>query len=378
VNGVSYAYSGLKGNNQFTLTVGGTFADNSVVTLTGDNHWTSGVAGFTIPVQDGRHPIRIDWSQSSGSVGGNPCTGASPCTGTFGIQQQAFGACSVCDAPDDSGPIVALRLHLPAPTDAKGTSGRNAFQVGSTPNLVVELVVQGLGFDKPDPATPPQVLRVGTSTDKATGLIDCGQGNGANADADAITNGCPLVNTAACSNFDFCAPLKAYDATKHPLGKCDPLLRQTADPAYADCVNTISGTRRSKIPEAIANRVINEGGCDANNWTAYAKDPVKNPIPGGDPRAFLFIITAPADLTKNSLVPIKTFATFYVTGWDTGGSLPSCPPPDLNDPFPGKGKSSQNGAIWGHWIKYTDPTVSGDGTFCDPTLFGVCASVLTR
>jgi Flp pilus assembly protein TadG len=377
VDGVSYAYSGIKNAQQFTLTVGGTFADNAVVTQTGDNRWTSGVAGFfSIPVQDGRHPIRIDWAQRSGSVGGAACTGVSPCTGTFGMQQQAFGACSACDAPDDSGPIVALRLRLQ--TDARGVAGRNFFQVGSNPNLVVELVFQGLGFDKPDPATKPQVLRVGTSTDKATGLIDCGQGSGANADADAITNGCPLVNSADCKNSDFCAPLKAYDATKHPLGTCNPLLRQTADPAYADCVDTISGTRRSKIPGAVAGRIVQSGTCAPNNWTAYATDPKKNPIPGADPRAFLFIITQPADLTKNSIVPIKTFATFYVTGWDTGGSNPTCSPANINDPFPGVGKSTQNGAIWGHWIEYTDPTVSGNGTFCDPTLFGVCASVLTR
>jgi hypothetical protein len=384
VNGVSYAYSSLKAGNQFTLVAGGTFPNNSVVTQTGDYRWTSGVLGLTIPTQDGRHPIRIDWAQKSGSVGGTACTVAAPCTGTFGIQQQAFGACSACDAPDDSGPIVALRLRLQ--TDAKGASGRNAFQVGASPNLVVELVVQGLGFDTPSPATKPQVLRVGTSTDKATGLIDCGQGNGANADADAITNGCPLVNTAACNSPDYCAPLKVYDSTLHPLGTCNPLLRQTVDPAYTDCVATISGTRRTKISGAVAQRIIdnstpapNASGCYANNWTAYAMNPKLNPIPGGDPRAFLFIITQPADLAKNSIVPIKTFATFYVTGWDTGGGNPSCPPPNnTNDPFPGVGKSSSNGAIWGHWIEYTDPTVSGSGTFCDPTLFGVCASVLTR
>jgi hypothetical protein len=92
----------------------------------------------------------------------------------------------------------------------------------------------------------------------------------------------------------------------------------------------------------------------------------------------LFIITEPADLTKNSIVPIKTFATFYITGWDTTGSLPNCTPAGTNEAWPGTGKSKQNGAIWGHWITYTDPTVIGDGTFCDPTQFGVCASVLTR
>jgi len=162
---------------------------------------------------------------------------------------------------------------------------------------------------------------------------------------------------------------------------CDPELRATANPVYSDCVHAISGTRRSKIPGAIAARVILNGVCSPNNWTAYATNPAANPIPGGDPRAMLFIITKPADLSKNATVPIETFATFYVTGWDTSGSLPNCnPAPGQpgNDPWPGVGKSKQNGAIWGHWISYTDPNIIPSNTFCDPTKFGVCGTVLTR
>jgi hypothetical protein len=336
-------------------------------------------SGFAISAETGQHPFRIDWEQQTGSVTGlGTCTnsGTNPCKGSFGIQAQAFGACNACDPPDDSGPMVAARLRLA--TDVAGTSGRNAFSNASSPSLVVEIVIKGLKFDKPDPATPAQVLRVGTATDKATGLINCGQGTGANQDVDAIVYGCPLVNTAGCNDLDLCAPLKVYDATLHPNGKCDPMLRETADPAYTDCVKTTSGTRRAAIPGAIASRVIQTGTCSPNNWPAYATNPVANPIPAGDPRAMLFIVTAPADLTKNSLVPIKTFATFYVTGWDTTGSIPNCTPAGTNEAFPGTGKAKQAGAIWGHWITYTDPTVSGNGTFCDPTQFGVCASVLTR
>jgi hypothetical protein len=342
----------------------------------GGSVWTSNA--FTISQETGQHPFRIDWEQQTGSITGlGACTnnGTNPCKGSFGIQAQAFGACDACDQPDDSGPMVAARLRLAG--DAPGTSGRNAFSNTGSPALVVEIVIKGLQFDAPDPATPAQVLRVGTSTDKATGLMNCGQGTGASSDITAIVYGCPLVGTADCKDVELCAPLKIYDATLHPVGKCDPMLRDTADPAYTDCIKTTSGTRRAAIPGAIASRVIQTGTCSTNNWPAYANDPVNKPIPAGDPRAMLFIITAPADLTKNSLVPIKTFATFYVTGWDTTGSIPNCNP-NTNEAFPGKGKAQQGGAIWGHWITYTDPTVSGNGTFCDPTQFGVCASVLTR
>jgi hypothetical protein len=380
VNGASYAYTATDATH-FTLTAGGSFANNAVVTQTGDTSWTSGLSGLAIGVQTGQHPIRIDWKQTSGSVGGTTCrTGSNACTGSFGIQQQAFGACNACDPPDDSDGVVGLKLRLQ--TDPAGTSGQNAFASSATPNLVVELTLTTLRFDTPSPSTPPIILRVGTSTDQATGLIDCGQGNGANSDFDAIVNGCPLYTDPACQNYDFCAPLIAYDAAKHPVGVCDPELRETANPVYSDCVHTISGTRRSKIPGAIAARVIDQNGvCSPNNWTAYATNPVLNPIPGGDPRAMLFIITKPADLTKNSDVPIETFATFYVTGWDTTGAIPNCnPAPGQpgNDPWPGAGKSKQNGAIWGHWIAYTDPNIITNNTFCDPTKFGVCGTVLTR
>jgi hypothetical protein len=378
VNGTSFAYTAIDATH-FRLTAGGSFANNAVVTQTGGTSWTSGVSGLLIDVQTGQHPIRIDWKQNSGSVGGISCgNGSNACTGNLGIQQQAFGACNACDPPDDSDGVVGLKLRLQ--TDPAGTSGRNAFASGATPNLVVELTQTTLRFDTPSPTTPPIILRVGTSTDQATGLIDCGQGSGASADADAITFGCPLYTDPACKNFDFCAPLIAYDATKHPIGVCDPELRQTVNPVYSDCVKTISGTRRSKIPGAVAGRIIQNGVCSPNNWTAYATNPSTFPIKD-DPRAFLFIITKPADLSKNSVVPIETFATFYITGWDTSGSIPQCnPAPGKpgNDPWPGLGKSKQNGAVWGHWITYTDPNVITNNTFCDPTKFGVCGTTLTR
>jgi Putative Flp pilus-assembly TadE/G-like len=370
---------GLSPNSKLNVTVTDTSTGTTKNMTNGGSGSVYTSNAFTIGQETGQHPFKIDWEQQTGSITGlGSCTSnpTNPCKGSFGVQAQAFGACNACDPPDDSGPMVAARLRLAG--DLAGTSGRNAFANTATPNLVVELVIKGLQFDVPNPSTPAQILRVGTSTDKATGLINCGQGSGASFDASAIIYGCPLVNTAACKDTDFCAPLKAYDATLHPLGKCDPLLRQTTDPAYTDCVETTSGTRKTPIPGAIADRILQSGTCPANNWPAYALDPKGHPIPAGDPRAMLFIITEPADLTKNSIVPIKTFATFYITGWDTTGSLPNCTPAGTNEAWPGTGKSKQIGAIWGHWITYTDPTVIGDGTFCDPTQFGVCASVLTR
>ena len=64
------------------------------------------------------------------------------------------------------------------------------------------------------------------SEQQETGLVDCGQGNGASADADAITNGCPLFGQPKCGTPDFCAPMKIYDPSLHSNGICDPELRR--------------------------------------------------------------------------------------------------------------------------------------------------------
>jgi hypothetical protein len=303
------------------------------------------------------------------------------------VQQQAFGACNGCDPPDDSGPIVAMRLRLQG--DTQGVSGRNAFPNGANPSLTVEVVSQALIYDTP--STPAHILRVSVQTDKTTGLLNCGQGTGANAVSDAIQFGCPLVNTAQCQDTNYCAPFKIYDPTLHPLGVCNPLSRVAGSP-FADCVatNSENGTKRLQVVSAIANRIVAANGdCQANYWHDYAADPTGHPIQGDtDPRALTFVITAPADLSSNSLtVPIRNFATFYITGWDTGGGSRQCtnaakvvPNGEFpNDPFPGSGKDKQLGAIWGHWIQYTDPNAIGNGTpGCPPSFFGVCVPVLSR
>jgi hypothetical protein len=203
---------------------------------------------------------------------------------------------------------------------------------------------------------------------------------------DAIANGCPLTGTPLCKNTDFCAPLTIYNSALHTNGICDPELRQTSNPTFADCVQATSGQRKGPIPKGIGNLIVKNNVCSPDHWPEYSANPTTFSFPPGDPRAITMIITAPADLNKNATVPIRNFATFYVTGWDESGSNPNCnlpaptnplgPPPYGNEAYPGPGSS--NAAIWGHWIVYTDPSASGNGTFCKPTQFGVCAPVLSR
>jgi hypothetical protein len=364
------------------------------LTYQGGTTWSG--PGPTATPGDGQHAFDIQASQTAGSIGGTTCKSngsTKACTDIdLGVHQQSFGACNGCGAPDESGPIVALRLRFPSPTDPPQASGRNVFAAGSSPKLEVEVVVQGLHFDAP--GQTPTVLRFGVQNNKETGLVDCGQGNGASADANAVTNGCPLYGTPPCNKPDFCAPLTIYNSALHPNGICDPELRQTSNPAYSDCVQATSGQRRSKIPGAIGDLIVKNGVCSPDHWPEYSGGFPNYSFPPRDPRAITMIITSPADLSQqNVVVPIRNFATFYVTGWDTAGSNPNCnlpqpgnppalpPPPGGygNEAFPGGGKkSNQNGAIWGHWIVYTDPNASGSGTFCTPNTFGVCTPVLSR
>jgi hypothetical protein len=122
------------------------------------------------------------------------------------------------------------------------------------------------------------------------------------------------------------------------------------------------------------------GTCPANNWSQTTGSAG---IPSGDPRAIVMIITATVDLAAaagqpQAWIPIRKFATFYVTGWDHN-IQPSCT--NVNEPYPVKGhQNSQNGAIWGHWINYVDTAGTPSGQLCvvTPGSPTNCVPALTR
>jgi hypothetical protein len=338
-------------------------------------------------------------------VNGTPCSNSSPCTGTFGIQQQTFDACNGCNQPDDSGPIVKSQIRLS--TDGAGTTGENAFQAGSTQQLVVTLQLAGIRAQS-GAAAPDTVLRFSGSTNHQTGLIDCGQGNGPGGsgspgDAYTIYGGCgpsnpfepPQCTTAGLNcplqlmnplfvygrgNPTNCSPAVDQDYTNWPSGN------------HQDCVQTTPGTRRVDIVCGLLQRITrvtpanfnasssacssssNGAICPANNWPSP---------PDGDPREIDVVLTAPVDLaaadgSPQAWIPIRRFAKFYVTGWDPSLN-PSCN--SVNDSFPGPpgGKQSQNGAIWGHWMSDTENGI-GNGNPCPTSSIEPvnCVPVLSR
>jgi hypothetical protein len=343
--------------------------------------WTE---NFTIPDQSGMHQIEIRWREETGNVGAQTCgngNGNNPpaCTDTFGIQTQTFGACNGCDQPDDSGPIVFARISEGASNDV------NSLAANSGPHsLVVTLKLAGIFSAQPN--DPPTVLRFPVSSNHQTGLADCGQGSGTNADAYVVYYGCGPANPRFTN-----PPLNPLfiNARNGDCSQPWPLVN------HQDCVQTTPGTRRQGIVCPLVLRVVGAsfgtncntavGTCPVNYWKTFNGSPPSGLV---DPRALTMIITSAADFASaagspQAWIPIRRFATFYITGWDSG-IQPQCPTNGQfvgNDPFPLKGKqNSDNGAIWGHWTSWVDVLGTGDNQNCpinNPTPVN-CVPVLTR
>jgi hypothetical protein len=365
---------------------------NGAIDLTngGGTQWTSS-GGFTIPAQTGPHPIYICWKQTFGTITGlGDCsaTGGNPCHGSFGIQQRVYAGFN----NDSVSPVSSSGFVVLATLSEPGvwSPGADSFQKNSTHSFVATFKVSRFQISQPtDPATVIRFsLQNGTClTDPSapascnnheTGLFDCGQGTGNQQDMNAITFGCPN-------------PLQINQRN----GLCLPELSTLTPPQADDCIHTTQGNRN--IVCGFTNRVTSapagttgcyNGTCSTNNWWAYQTSGGTIPIPPNDPRAFTMVITSPVDLSGSgpTWAPIYDFATFYVTGWDTQGQAPSCPPGssgNSNEPYPGTGSSRKS--VWGHWINYTIPgSGTGTGALCsaasqpDPTQPLNCVAVLTR
>jgi hypothetical protein len=356
--------------------------------------WTpNGNQSLTIADSTGQHPIRIDWKQTSGTIGAQTCgTGngqqPAPCTGSFNVQAQSFGACNGCDQPDDSGPIIMAQLRRSA--DPVGTTGQNAFAQGASPSLVITLQLAGINA-APATAGPADdiVLRYPVSGNHQTGLIDCGQGPGSSKDDAVVYYGCGPANPQF--NPPPLNPLYVY--SRPPGSDCSPAADGDTinwpSGNHQDCVATVPGTKNPICPLVLrmtgqafnppCNTNLNACSttqgrpcCPKNNWPN---------VPGSDPRAVTMIISSASDFGAaggpQGWLPIRRFATFYITGWDTRVT-PAC---GDNDGFPVKGKrNQQNEAVWGHWINYTDTAGTGNGQLCPINSIQPinCVPVLTR
>jgi hypothetical protein len=334
--------------------------------------------------QSGIHELKITWEEDEGTVGTAVCkTNPTPaaCMGDFGIQAQTFGACNGCDQPDDSGPIIFARISEGALNDV------NTFAGNSSHNLVITLKLAGLFASKwPD---PPTVLRFPTSGNHQTGLVDCGQGNSGNWDGYVVYGGCGPGNQFIGNPLPALNPI--FVNTRNTCGT--PPGPPWPNGNQQDCVKTTPGARRQNIICPLVLRITGQpfdsnsncnangaGACPTNYW-ALNNGTVDV---AGDPRALTMIITSAADLaagagSPQSWIPVRRFATFYITGWDSN-IKPQCGDNENYPTSPGSKKNSQNAAVWGHWINYVDSAGTGNNQPCDVNSVQPinCVPVLTR
>jgi putative Flp pilus-assembly TadE/G-like protein len=341
----------------------------------------------TIADSSGIDEFVIGWSQTSGSINGTSCSGnptPAACQGDFGIQAQSFGACNGCDQPDESGPVIFSRISevnnttcaLPFPCN-----DMNSFAGGSTHNLIFTFKLSGLNTAAA--GSPPTILRFSAASNHQTGLVDCGQGQSGSNDSAVVYYGCGPDNPLVPGMN----PLFVY--SRPPGSGCSPATdgNTTGWPNgnNQDCVQTTPGQRRTLVICPLVERIVSapfggnctggaSGTCPTNHWTTQDWKV-------GDPRAVQMVITSVADFASaagspQAWVPIRKFATFYVTGWDQN-IKPQC---GDNEPFPFKGKqNSDNGAVWGHWIDYEDTSGTPNGQSCVPSNSPTnCVPALTR
>jgi hypothetical protein len=375
---------------------------NCQTSIAGASAWESN--SFTINSQSGQTQFTITWRERASGV----CRGN--CTGSFGVQQQTFAACNenfnvTCTGdPNISGPIVKAQIMQ------GGASTIGSFQGGTTHNLVIRLSLQGL---QDSPRTdrcangPTQCTLLRVDQGNADGMVDCGEGNGANAARTTVLYGCPLfgqtgtvTNPASCNNSPYCGSWMPVPAGT-PDGVCNYAGRTAA--TNVDCVNTNNnGATMPLCLQALvvsggASGVVNYNNINTNNChvTGSVCSPDKwltgapiVPGAGQDPRIITAFIVFQGDIqgaNGNHDLQIRTFASFYVTGWQVkgNGNFVDCgnfnvnSNPGGNEPAPSS-LSNNSDAIWGHWITYTEVGAGGNGQPCNFNAFGDCAVVLTR
>lgn len=371
-------------------------------------------------------------------------SGNNKVTTNLGVQQEAFGACneaiSTCPANGMSGSIVNARVHLPPPVGQPNDVGPESYAAGSSPTLLFTLEVAGLNNTPSN--GPPTILRFSEPNkfaSHATGLINCGQtAQGSSQAITAIISGCPVAGTTGTNgcpvtsnNFYFCSPLvinrrNSACPIDGDTGQAGSIVPPATSPSYrtaatptvpTDCVGLVGGNKTpitagiacriftNQTPASCANGSINNANCSADNWSPSIG---ASAVSGGDPRAITMVITAPEDLSGNNgpPVPIRNFATFYVTGWNLQGSASGCatygalspgalqagdalainqctdgttPPGGCTiNGNPKNRNGGDAGEIWGYWMTYVDPSGIPSQTSCNTKAFGTCVPALTR
>ena len=330
--------------------------------------WTS--SPVTISPASNSVPFTLEWAQTTGTVEGNTCSTAkkNPCKGSFGEVQRVFsGAFDLPSASEShSGPIVVAGV-----TDAGSGNEVSSVQRCSTgvascsESVNVTIGVEGIQNSETI-GSSPVVLRAGGS--QGNGAIAC-RGNGTPMFTEAIFLGCPgpFATTSAPAS-EACA------------GNPNPAVCVTTDPGNGKKIDPgidcrIDGSTKANSCSAVATCT------DPNRWTS--PNTISEILSQSPPdRRLLDVFITDTHLGSGTeAVPIRAFATFYITGWDGKGGEDPCTKAGISngltfapDDTPGENE------IEGHFVKFVDLSSSGGGSGqCTPiSTLGDCIAILTK
>jgi Flp pilus assembly protein TadG len=164
-----------------------------------------------------------------------------------------------------------------------------------------------------------------------------------------------------------------------------------------DCAESKQG-QVTALQKGLSARL--ESPCTPNHWPDPPITPEKVQALadnfGSDPRLVSLIVTEFGAFagTGGTIIPIKYFAGFYVTGWDySQNETPGCPDPDGagpltgNDPHPLYGTAYQqnkphldDGDVWGYFVTAVTPAPAGSASeeLCAFDELGTCIAVLVE
>jgi hypothetical protein len=136
------------------------------------------------------------------------------------------------------------------------------------------------------------------------------------------------------------------------------------------CITLENGVKANDFAAGLNQRILGSEKpslCTSpNHWSTFPN------LPKNDPRIVTIALTPFGFETEP--IPIETFGTFYITGWEGNGN-------GFTNPCEGHGDDPAGSSeMVGHFIKYTNATDSGGGgsTLCEPDAFGQCVAVLTQ
>lgn len=319
--------------------------------------WEAPVGSLALTPGVGTQPITLNWVVKKGT---SPlCPGTKDCSGSSSTGIHRFYSApvdatgpvqniSVTELANDASSLVGDGTTAHALSISVGVSGNYSLHAACAPPPS-----GGSYACATDPAT---LIRFASVSGSRTYAVDCGTPSIPGGGGDLykqILGGC--ANSYSVNGPGYCP---------------DP-----SPPTPTDCVpigSVGSGVKTGQVRAALNDRLVNNppfsGVCAANNY------PVVTP---GDPRVFITMITdfSAFDGSGGSgSVPVITFGAFYLTGWD--GAPVGCD----NEPYSrtGAGGSSQNGDIWGHFIRYVAVGGGGGTAICDPSGILPCVPVLTQ